>query len=98
QLQASSELFYQVFTEFDPNNLLLEQARREVLEEQLEVSRLREALETLETHALVMTEPRRLTPLSFPLWASRIQSQTLRVEAAADRIERMMRQLEKAAG
>src|SRR5690606_27873933 len=30
-LQASSELFYDVLTQFDPENLLLHQARREVL-------------------------------------------------------------------
>ena len=32
QLQASSQLFFDVFREFDPENLLLDQARREVLD------------------------------------------------------------------
>ncbi|MEO5802018.1 MAG: ligase-associated DNA damage response DEXH box helicase, partial [Verrucomicrobiota bacterium] len=40
QLQSSSGLFYDVFTRYDPENLLLNQARREVLDRQLEVSRL----------------------------------------------------------
>jgi ATP-dependent Lhr-like helicase len=31
-LQASSELFFDVFSEYDPENLLLTQARREVLQ------------------------------------------------------------------
>ena len=40
QLQASSELIYDVFARYDPDNLLLFQAHREVLERQLEHSRL----------------------------------------------------------
>ena len=44
QLQASSNLFFEVFAEHDPQNLLLLQARREVLEQQLEHHRLRSAL------------------------------------------------------
>ncbi|RYG30109.1 DNA ligase-associated DEXH box helicase, partial [bacterium] len=39
QLQASSGLFYDVFARFDPENPLLVQAHREVLERQLEKSR-----------------------------------------------------------
>ena len=40
QVQASSELIYDVFARYDPDNLLLFQAHREVLERQLEQSRL----------------------------------------------------------
>ena len=36
QLQASSGLIYDVFTQYDPQNMLLAQAAREVLERQLE--------------------------------------------------------------
>src|SRR5947208_16277123 len=35
QLQASSSLLYEVFTEYDPENLLLRQAVREVLQRRL---------------------------------------------------------------
>ncbi|MFT3785128.1 MAG: ligase-associated DNA damage response DEXH box helicase [Tepidisphaeraceae bacterium] len=96
QLQASSELFFDVFNEFDPGNLLLEQARREVLERQLEFDRLASALRSLEGQALLLTAPARLTPMAFPIWAQRIQSSTLRVEDATTRIERMVAQLERA--
>jgi len=93
-LQASSELFYDVFREFDPENLLLTQAKREVLEQQLEVNRLKLALEQVNDRALLLVPTKRLTPLAFPLWAQRIASQQLRIESAHDRIERMVRQLE----
>jgi ATP-dependent Lhr-like helicase len=93
-LQASSALFYDVFHEFDPDNLLLQQARREVLENQLEIARLREALETLARQRIQRKLTKRFTPMAFPIWAQRIQSQTIRVEAAGERIERMLRTLE----
>ncbi|HEV7298534.1 MAG TPA: ligase-associated DNA damage response DEXH box helicase [Tepidisphaeraceae bacterium] len=97
QLQASSGLFYDVFSEFDPQNLLLEQARREVLQQQLEFTRLSGALRDLGDRSLILSSPARLTPLAFPLWAERIQSQQLRSESASARIERVARQLEAAA-
>jgi len=98
QLQASSGLFYDVFAEFDPENLLLMQARREVLERQLEFSRLRSALERLGQKSLKFSQSQRLTPMAFPLWAERIASQQLRFESARERIERIALQLELAAG
>jgi ATP-dependent Lhr-like helicase len=97
QLQASSELFFDVFREFDPGNLLLDQARREVLERQLEFKRLREALRQIGQEELKLISPARVTPLAFPLWAERIQSQQLRSESGTERIERLARQLERAA-
>ena len=45
--QASSSLFYEVFNRYDPHNLLLAQAHREVLERQLERSRLSQTLARL---------------------------------------------------
>jgi ATP-dependent Lhr-like helicase len=97
QLQASSSLFYDVFREFDPQNLLLDQARREVLERQLEFARLRTALERIQREQIVLIDTARLSPLAFPLWAERIGSQRLRMEGSHDRIERLARQLEDAA-
>jgi ATP-dependent Lhr-like helicase len=97
QLQASSELFFDVFKEFDPQNLLMQQARREVLERQLEFARLRNALERIALQQILITTPKKLSPLSFPLWAERIASQQLRLESGSDRIERLAQQLEAAA-
>ncbi|HEX8339362.1 MAG TPA: ligase-associated DNA damage response DEXH box helicase [Tepidisphaeraceae bacterium] len=96
QLQASSELFFDVFNEFDPDNLLLRQAQREVLEQQLEINRLKTALAQLAGQAIVMRRPKQITPLAFPIWAQRIGSQTIRVEEAGSRIERMVARLERA--
>jgi ATP-dependent Lhr-like helicase len=97
QIQASSSLFYDVFKEFDPQNLLLDQARREVLERQLEFARMRRALERAQREQIVTITTERLSTLAFPLWAERIGSQRLRMERPHDRIERLARQLEEAA-
>jgi ATP-dependent Lhr-like helicase len=94
QLQASSGLVFDVLARYDPENLLLRQSRLEVLEAQLELARISSALERICGRRIVMTHPRRLTPLSFPLWATRLQSQTLSTESWQTRIERAARELE----
>lgn len=94
QLQASSELFFDVFADFDPDNLLLDQAKREVLERQLEVARLRAALEALSETELIFRGPGRLTPLGFPLWAERLREQHVTSASWEDRITQMLGSLE----
>ena len=96
-LQASSELFFDVFSEFDPENLLLDQARREVMSDQLEVRRLAGALDDAASMRIVLTEPERLTPLAFPLYAETLRTQHVSSEAWSKRIERMVSSLERAA-
>jgi ATP-dependent Lhr-like helicase len=94
QVQASAELFFDVFSEFDPNNLLLHQARREVLERQLEIKRLESALNDIGRQRIVIVRSERFTPMAFPIWAQRIQSQTVRVEGKSERIDRVLARLE----
>jgi ATP-dependent Lhr-like helicase len=94
QLQASSGLVFDVLQRYDPDNLLLRQSRLEVLEAQLEFSRISAALQRVAMRRILFTEPRRFTPLSFPLWASRLQSQMMSTESWQERIERAARELE----
>ncbi|MES1923867.1 ligase-associated DNA damage response DEXH box helicase [Salinisphaera sp. T31B1] len=96
QVQASSGLVFDVLTRYDADNLLLGQARREVLERELEFNRVRDALAAIGSQTLCLTEPPRLTPLGFPLWVERVASQVTG-ESWRDRVERMTVQLEKAA-
>ncbi len=97
QLQASSGLFYDVFERYDPNNLLLWQARQEVLDRQLEESRLISALRRLGASKIVQTHPQRPTPLAFPLLVDRWR-ETVTSESLSDRIARMTAEGEEAAG
>lgn len=96
QLQSSSGLLFDVFLRYDPENLLLEQARREVMENQLELGRMRRTLEELARGELALIGTVRLTPLAFPLWAERVRIQ-VSSESFTERIQRMTLQLEKEA-
>lgn len=73
QLTQSSNLLYAVLCEHDPGHVLLDQARREVLEQELELSRLQAVLDQLAGQPLQLTTPDRLTPLTLPLWAEKIR-------------------------
>ncbi|MGI8843010.1 MAG: hypothetical protein ACR2HZ_04880 [Gemmatimonadaceae bacterium] len=97
QLQASSGLFFDVFQRYEPDNLLLSQAEREVLERQLESSRLGRTLARLATAKVVITNPKRTPPLAFPLLVDRTRER-VSSESVGERIRRMQLVLERAAG
>ena len=87
---------YDVFARYDPENLLLHQAHREVLERQLESSRLRATLERLARSRVLLRDVRRPTPFAFPLLVDRLRD-TVSSETLADRVKKMQLSLEKAA-
>jgi len=96
QLQASSALFFEVFRKHDAGNLLLTQAQREVLEQELELGRLRATLQELQQRSISFHAVRRATPFGFALMVERFREK-LSTEKLSDRVARMLRELEKAA-
>ncbi len=92
EMRSSAGLLYEVLERYDPGNLLVEQSRREILEKQLELTRLRHVLGELEARPFQLVETRRLTPMAFPLWAERL-SVTLPAGDAAARLESMLAEL-----
>jgi len=96
QVQASSALFYEVFRKHDSGNLLLTQAEREVLEQELELTRLRDTLNALHGRRIAYHEVKRATPFGFPLMVERFREK-VSTEKLSDRVARMVRELEKAA-
>jgi len=97
QLQASSGLLYDVFADYDPENALLAQSQREVLDRQLEAPRLAAALDRMRRDRVVVTTPARPTPFAFPLMVEMFREK-LSTEALASRVARMVAELERAAG
>lgn len=97
QLQSSSSVLYDVFSTYDPENELLRQARREVLNQQLDIVRLRQTLEKLEEAKLVQVACRRLTPLAFPIYAEHLRQTEVSTESWEARIQRIVAQLEQEA-
>lgn len=96
QLQASSGLFYEVLRNHDPSNMLLGQAEREVLEQELDLGRLRVALAHLRQTPMAYHVLKRPTPFAFPLMVERFREK-LSTEKLADRLARMLADLERAA-
>lgn len=94
-LQSSAGLLFRVFSEYEPNNILLRQAYREVLEQQMEEARLREAFDRISGNNIVIRFPQQLTPLSFPIIADGLSRNNLSSERLEDRIKRMQLELEK---
>jgi len=96
QIQASSGLFYEVFRKHDADNLLLVQARDEVLSEELEIERLHQQLLKMGSLQLDLRLLKRPGPLAFALLVEGMR-ETLSTEKLADRIARMVADLENAA-
>lgn len=96
QIQASSGLFFEVFRKHDASNLLLGQARDEVLREELEIERLQRQLHKMSQLRLDLQALQRPGPLAFTLLVEGMR-ETLSTEKLADRIARMVADLEKAA-
>ena len=93
-LQNSASLLFNVFTEYDPGNLLIKQAYGEVMEQQMEEERLRNMLERIQAGEIIITFPQQLTPFCFPLKVDSMR-ETLTSEKLEDRIRKMKEQLEK---
>ena len=93
QVQINTGLLYDVLREFDPGNLLLHQADREVMERHFEQTRLARAMQRLASSSLRLVRTTQPTPLSLPLIVERVAGQ-MSSEPLADRIERMQREWE----
>ncbi|AVS87143.1 DNA ligase-associated DEXH box helicase [Paracidovorax avenae] len=96
QLQASSQLFFEVFRKYDAGNMLLRQADEEVLSQELDVAQLLAALRRMQAQDLVVQPLARPSPFAFPLMVERFREK-LTNEDLADRIARMLAQLDTAA-
>jgi ATP-dependent Lhr-like helicase len=93
-LQSSASLLFNVFTEYEPHNLLLRQAYNEVMEQQMEEARLRNMLERIGKSNIIITFPERLTPFCFPLKVDSMR-ENLSSEKLEDRVKRMQMQLDR---
>ena len=91
-LQSSAGLLFNVFSEYDPHNLLLRQAYQEVMEQQMEEARLRNMLERIAKSKIVLCFPEKLTPFCFPIKVDSMR-EDLSSEKLEDRVKKMQQQL-----
>ncbi len=87
-LQASASLLFNVFAEYDANNVLLRQAYQEVMDQQMEEVRLREMLHRIQRSKVILTFPDRLTPFCFPIKVDSMR-EDLSSEKLEDRVRKM---------
>ena len=92
-LQSSSQLLFDVFKDYEADNLLYTQAYRETFEHQLEEGRLRLALERIGRQELVIRNCSQPTPFSFPIITDRLREK-MSSEKLADRIRKMTKKLQ----
>ena len=95
-LQASASMFHDVFARHDPDNPLLAQAREEVLQHELDANRVTQALRELGKRRVDRVELARCSPFALPLMVERLRER-LTSERLADRIARLVAELERAA-
>jgi ATP-dependent Lhr-like helicase len=93
-MRANSSLFFDVFREHEPEHLLLRQAYDEAFDVQLELPRMREALERIGRQRIVLKDPGKFTPFAFPILVDRLREK-LTSEQLEDRIRKMTERLEK---
>ena len=92
-LQSSASLLFNVFAEYDKNNLLLRQSYQEVMDQQMEEVRLRDMLQRIQQSKIVITFPLQLTPFCFPIKVDSMR-EDLSSEKLEDRVRKMQQQLE----
>lgn len=93
-LQASSQLIFEVFKSYEPDNLLYKQTFDEVMTFQLEESRMRKALQKISSSHIIISQPAKATPFAFPLLVDRLREK-LSSEKLEDRIKKMTMSLDK---
>ena len=94
-LQASSQLIFEVFREYEPDNLLFRQTYDEVMTFQLEEQRLRQCLQKIISSHIIISKPQKATPFSFPIIVDRLSREKLSSEKLDDRIKKMTAELTK---
>lgn len=93
-LQASSKLFFNVFEDYEKDNLLLKEAYDELYDFQLEIVRMRNAFERIEQQEIVVQKIERFSPFSFPIFTERWREKFSN-EDIATRVQRIKSQMEK---
>jgi ATP-dependent Lhr-like helicase len=93
-IQANSGLLFQVFEDYEPDNLLLKQARAEVLNQQMEQELLIEAVRKINKQSIQVRYPSQLTPFSFPILVDRLSRTSLSSESVEDKIAKILAQMD----
>ena len=93
-IQASSQLFFDVFADYEKLNLLYLQAFEEVMEFQLEETRMQEAMKRIANQTIVVKHLKKPSPFSFPIMVDRLNREKLSSEKLENKIRKMKLEFE----
>jgi ATP-dependent Lhr-like helicase len=88
QIHSSTSLLFEVFKEYEPENLLFQQAYSEVLTYQLDENRLSNCLTEIENQEIIIKNIKQPTPFGFQIMVDR-----LREKISSEKIEDRVRKL-----
>lgn len=94
-LQMSSSLLFEVFRDYDPDNLLLRQSYQEALTLQLEEFRLRAALKRIESQRVIIQRLSKPSPFCFPILVDSLGREKFSTESIEERVAKMTLQFSK---
>ncbi|OOG74938.1 ligase-associated DNA damage response DEXH box helicase [Algoriphagus sp. A40] len=94
-VQANSSLLFQVFEQYDPDNLLLKQAHKEALNQQMEQEKFVQAMKKINGMNIVIKHPVQFTPFSFPLMVDRLSRTSISSETIEDKVAKILAQFEE---
>lgn len=92
-LQSSSQLIFEVFKDYEPDNLLFQQTYDEVMTFQLDEVRIRKVLNRVQSQEICIQRTDKPTPFSFPILVDGLREK-LSSERMVDRIAKMRMELE----
>ncbi|MCE7054578.1 ligase-associated DNA damage response DEXH box helicase [Algoriphagus sp. AGSA1] len=93
-VQANSSLLFQVFEQYDPDNLLLKQAHGEAIDQQMEEDKMIHALQKINHQQIIVKHPVQFTPFSFPIMVDRLSRTSISSESIEDRIAKIQAQFQ----
>jgi len=93
-LQSSTSLLFDVFNEYEKDNLLVRQAYNEALAFQLEEFRLRAALKRIKEQKIIIKTTEGPSPFAFPVMVDRLNREKLSTETVEERVAKMIGKLE----
>lgn len=88
-LQASAELLFDVLSRYEPESLLLKQAYEEMLQFQLEETRLRKALDRIKKQKIIINYTTKPTPFAFPIMVD-----MMREKLSSEKLEARIRKMQ----
>lgn len=91
-LQAHASLFFKVFAEYEPENLLYQQAFDEVYDLQLQIARMRQAFERIQVQTIIYKQNVLFSPFAFPIFTESFRTRYSN-EDWAKRLEKLKKEL-----